>query len=124
MEKHSQLVTQTLKWGALFCLLIMLSCKSDDDVGPNVNAQLSGKWWCESSSTLADQFFGTDGTFQQRFNGKTETGKWVLAPDKKSISISDVTGNLVGSWTYGLKEVSSSKLVLNYIVDYTFAPCP
>ncbi|MPR32222.1 hypothetical protein [Salmonirosea aquatica] len=124
MKKHSQSITQTLKWTFLFGLLVMFSCKSDDDPGPDVSAQLSGKWWCDSNKTLADQFFGADGTFQQRFNGVTSTGKWSLSSDKKTISISDVSNNLVDSWTYGLKEVSSSKLVLNYIGDYTFAPCP
>lgn len=116
---------QTLKWSVLFGLIILFSCKSDDtDVGPDISAQLTGKWWCGNNNNLSDQYFGADGAFQQRFNGKVDTGKWKLSQNKKTIAISEVTGYLVGNWTYNLKEVSESKLVLNYLTDYTFSPCP
>ncbi|GHB65226.1 hypothetical protein [Persicitalea jodogahamensis] len=124
MKKTALPFTSVLIWLVLAALTTGLSCKSDNDAEPDPTTQLTGKWWCDDARILADQYFNPDGTFQQRFNGTTETGKWRFSPDKKTILVSDVAGNVVGSWSYSLIEVSASKLVLSYFSNASFSPCP
>ncbi len=123
MKKSTNTSKTLLAWMVLMGFSLLVSCKKED-AEPDVSAQLTGKWWCESNKTLADQYFDSNGTFQQRFNGVISTGKWALSTDNKTIQISDVSNNLVSSWSYGLKEVTADKLVINYLADFTFAPCP
>ena len=126
MRNLNLLFSRSLKWPVLLGFLLLFSCKSDEqDPGPDLSAQLVGKWWCGDAKNFSDQYFGAGGAFKQRFGGKVDTGKWALSRNQKTLTVTDVTDNLIGNWTYELQSVSENKLVLNYLSsDYSFSPCP
>jgi hypothetical protein len=112
------------------CALLLLggtmhSCTSQKDVVPEIKSQLTEKWWCDSKGNLADQFFGTNGQFQQRYKNSLEIGKWKLAEDRKTIVVSEVGENLLGSWSYTLRQVTDDRLEIDFYGGVNvFNKCP
>ncbi|WP_338871294.1 hypothetical protein WBJ53_25015 [Spirosoma sp. SC4-14] len=112
---------------------MLFSCsKSSKDPDPQPSAEqlIADKWWCPSGS-YAQQFFGSDGSWQQRLQttDTPDTGKWSFSADKKTINISEVKGGstpqLFSQWSYTVNKLETAALNINYSgLAISYTPCP
>ncbi|MPR32220.1 hypothetical protein [Salmonirosea aquatica] len=112
------------KWAVGLGLMVGFSCQNEKDVQPKIVASLTETWWCDNQSILPDQYFGAEGNYRQRQNGQTQSGQWKIADDNKAILISNFGVNGEGTWSYGLKDLQTDKLVFTfYGADNSFGKC-
>ncbi|CCH53074.1 hypothetical protein BN8_02137 [Fibrisoma limi BUZ 3] len=121
----------TLTWFIAGCLLFS-ACQNSDDPSPGTAPEqlIVNKWWCPTG-VYAQQYFNSDGSWQQRLRttDSPDTGKWAFSPDKKTITISDVKGGttpqLITQWSYTITKLESESLDLTFSgIAISYKPCP
>jgi hypothetical protein len=112
---------ETLKRLSFIVLLTTLSACSKSETTPDPTSMIVDKWWCSKAgtSTIASQYFKSDGTWEQGSKGGkfNDTGKWALSSDKKKIVISSVLDSNKKSksgWDYEITSSSATNLLMNW----------
>ncbi|MPR32221.1 hypothetical protein [Salmonirosea aquatica] len=126
MKKQSRTYTRLLTAIVGLFLVGMFSCQKKE-AEPSTRELLVGKWWCDYTSTMTDQYFDSDGTFKQRYKGVEYLGKWELSANNEKLNFPVLEGKPNSDYYYEIGEIKQNKLQFTVRGDsrsiHTLLPC-